>query len=185
MSTPLEIDSSVPINLLYIYAHADKRFSNELDKHLNLLQQQGVITTWKSQDIAIDTDTDFPLDVQLDSMQIILLLISPEFIASSYCYGSEMEQILARYSAGTVAAISVLLRPTERQETPLKFLPVLPSKERAISTWSYHDDAFEGKTGRNLSGVSCHSVGRKSTDIAATVPALYRAKICSISDPYQ
>ncbi len=142
MSTPLEIDSSVPINLLYIYAHADKRFSNELDKHLNLLQQQGVITTWKSQDIAIDTDTDFPLDVQLDSMQIILLLISPEFIASSYCYGSEMEQILARYSAGTVAAISVLLRPTEWQETPLKFLPVLPSKERAISTWSYHDDAF-------------------------------------------
>ncbi len=135
-------DASDSVKLLYIYAHADKLFSYELDKHLHNLQRQGVIAEWEGQVISIDTDADHHLGVKLDKTYIILLLVSPEFLASNYCYGVEMKQILAQHRAGSIAVTAVLLRPTELKYSPFKNLPTLPSEEETITQYHDRDEAF-------------------------------------------
>lgn len=52
----------------------------------------------------------------LNTAQIILLLISPDFIASEYCYGTEMKHALERHKRGEARVIPVILRPVSAWE---------------------------------------------------------------------
>jgi hypothetical protein len=47
------------------------------------------------------------IDENLDSSDIILLLISPDFMASEYCYEKEMKRALARHAKGEARVIPV------------------------------------------------------------------------------
>jgi TIR domain len=59
------------------------------------------------------------IDRQLAEADIILLLVSADFIASDYCWGEEMTKALARHQLGEARVIPVILRPCRRQKTPL------------------------------------------------------------------
>src|SRR5207253_5157717 len=76
------------------------------------------------------------------SASLILLLISPSFIASDYCYGIEMELALERHQAGQARVIPIILRPTDLSDTPFAALQYLPAQGKAITTWQNRDEAF-------------------------------------------
>src|SRR5207248_2933074 len=72
----------------------------------------------------------------------ILLLISPDFMASDYCYGKEMERALERHKAGTCCVIPILLRPTYWEDASFSTLQLLPTDARPITSWPNPDEAF-------------------------------------------
>src|SRR5437588_12184082 len=72
-----------------------------------------------------------------------LLLVSPDFIQSDYCYGKEMQQAIDRHSAKEAKVIPILLRSVDWTDTPFKHLQVLPTNARPITLWSDYDAAFE------------------------------------------
>src|SRR5436305_8710119 len=74
--------------------------------------------------------------------QIILLLISAHFMASSFCQDIEMHEAIARHQARQARVIPILLRPTDWQDAPFAKLQVLPSHAKPVSRWPTHDDAF-------------------------------------------
>jgi hypothetical protein len=84
--------ASHPIELFYSYAHSDERLRKRLETHLNALRQQGIITEWYERKIVAGTDWKQSIDAHLMRATVILLLISPDFLASDYCYGVEMQR---------------------------------------------------------------------------------------------
>ncbi|QKQ76203.1 toll/interleukin-1 receptor domain-containing protein [Nostoc sp. TCL240-02] len=73
------------IELFYSYAHEDEKLRDKLEKHLALLEREGVITGWHDRKIGAGKEWQNEIDTHLNSSQIILLLVSANFIASDYC----------------------------------------------------------------------------------------------------
>jgi hypothetical protein len=82
------------------------------------------------------------IDTHVQTAQIILLLVSADFLASDYCYDREMQQAMARHTAGDARVIPVILRPTDWHSAPFGRLQALPTDGRPITRWSDQDEAF-------------------------------------------
>src|SRR5437588_4771006 len=99
-----------PVSIFYSYAREDEALRNKLEKHLSLLQRQGSIVTWYDRQIIPGTDWAHDIDSHLNQASIILLLISPDFLASDYCYNIEMQRALERHKVGEARVIPIILR---------------------------------------------------------------------------
>lgn len=79
---------------------------------------------------------------ELERADIILLLVSPDFIASSYCYDVEMTRALERHRAGEARVIPVILRACDWHPTPFGKLMAAPRDGKPVRSWPDLDDAF-------------------------------------------
>jgi TIR domain len=131
------------LTLFYSYADADKdeELRNELEKHLNLLQRQRIIAGWHRHKIVPGSNKNQVSEEQLSSVQIILLLISPDFLASDACH-TEMQRALQRHLANQAHVIPLLMRPVDWEQAPFAHLQVLPRDGRPVTIWSDRDLAF-------------------------------------------
>lgn len=80
------------IKLFYSYAQEDKHYRDELEKHLAWLKRRYRLTTWYDREILPGEEWEQAIDTHLDNADLILLLISSDFMASDYCYGKEMKR---------------------------------------------------------------------------------------------
>ncbi len=133
-----------PIEVYYSYAHEDEPLLKQLDKHLSILKRQGVISGWSDRIISPGTEWEREIDKHLTTAQIILLLISPDFMASEYCYGVEMKHAMERHERGEVAVIPIILRPVYFQGAPFGKLQALPTDAKPVKSksWIDQDEAF-------------------------------------------
>ena len=83
-----------------------------------MLKRQGVISTWHDRRLIAGSDINSGISQELERADIILLLVSPDFLASEYCYGTEMIRALQRHAAGEAHAIPVILRACEWAQAP-------------------------------------------------------------------
>ena len=97
------------VNLFFSYSHKDEDLRNELEIHLSPLKRQGVIDTWHDRRIPAGKDFGSEISEHLETSQIILLLISPYFIGSDYCYEAEMIRALELNNSGKARVIPVIL----------------------------------------------------------------------------
>lgn len=138
----MTVHTTKGIEVFYSYAHEDEALRNQLDKHLATLKQQGLIAGWYDRKIIAGTQWADEIDAHLKSAQIILLLVSPDFIASPYCYGIEMEEAIRRHENGDAHVIPVILRPVDWTGTPFEKLQALPKNAKPVTKWSPRDDGF-------------------------------------------
>jgi TIR domain-containing protein len=129
-------------SVFFSYSHRDERLRDRLENQLAALKRQGVIETYHDRRIGAGQDVDRAIDAHMDTHDIILLLISPDFIASDYCYDREMKRAMARHEAGKAIVIPVILRPCEWQHTPFGKLIAMPPDGRPVTRWSDRDQAF-------------------------------------------
>jgi hypothetical protein len=132
-----------PISLFYSYSHRDEALRGELEAHLSCLRRSKLISEWHDRMIGAGDQWKAQIDQQLAAADIILLLISADFIASDYCWGEEMTKALARHQLGEARVIPVILRPCRWQKTPLGSLQAVPRDGKPVSEWSNHDAAFD------------------------------------------
>jgi hypothetical protein len=133
-----------PITIFYSYAQSeqDEELRAQLETHLKIFERLGRITGWHRRDIHAGQEWAEVVDQRLNTAQIILLLISPDFIASPYCYGVEMMQALKRHQSGEACVIPILLRPVFYEGAPFERLALLPANGKAITSWTHRDEAF-------------------------------------------
>jgi len=131
------------IKLFYCYAREDKPLRDELEKHLAWLKRRYQLTNWHDREILPGEEWEQAIDRHLNTAHLILLLISPDFMASDYCYGKEMQRALERHQAGTCRVVPILLRPTYWEDAPFSSLQLLPIDARAITRWPDRDEAFQ------------------------------------------
>jgi WD40 repeat protein len=132
------------IEVFCCYAREDQPLLVQLQKHLKPLQHEGLITLWADIDIDAGTEWEKEIHRHLNTAQIILLLISPDFMASEYCYSVEMQRAIERHEHGEARVIPIILRPVAWQKTRLGKLQALPTDARPITSgkWHHQDEAF-------------------------------------------
>ena len=127
------------LEIMFCYAHKDEVLRRGLEKRLISLKRKSLINIWYDQKVSPGIEWESEIDKHLKTAHIILLLISPAFLNSEYCYSIEMERALERHQRGEVRVIPVILRPTLWQETPLGKLQVLPTSAIPVTDPSWYD----------------------------------------------
>ena len=130
------------VNLLFSYSHKDESLRDELEFHLASLSRQGVITTWHDRRIGAGNEFDHSISEHIESSDIILLLISPYFIASDYCYEIEMKRALERHESKQSIVIPVILHPCDWHDMPFGKILATPKDGRPISKFPNLHDGF-------------------------------------------
>ena len=130
------------IEVFISYSHNDQALRTELDKHLSILKRQNVITSWYDGNLIPGAEWEPEIMKRLNRAQIILLLVSADFIASDFCYSIEMKEAIARHDANQARVIPILLRPTDWKGASFSKLKMLPTDAKAATSWPSLDDAF-------------------------------------------
>ena len=131
-----------PIEIFYSYFHKDEGLRNELEKHLSVLKRNGVIAGWHDRKIVPGAEWSSEIDKHLETSNIILLLVSPDFIASDYCYEIEMKRAMDRHARRKASVIPIILRKCDWRDAPFGKLQALPEDGKPIKTWNDIDEAF-------------------------------------------
>ena len=133
---------SQALRLFFSYSHKDDLLREQLETHLKLLQRQGLIQPWHDRRILSGNDWGNDIDDNLNRADIILLLVSADFIASDYCYDIEMTRAMERYESGEARVIPIILRPVDWRDTPFNKLSWLPQNGEPVVQWENRDAAW-------------------------------------------
>jgi hypothetical protein len=126
------------------YSHKDKVLRNQLENHLAILKRQGVVDVWHDRLIKAGDEFDSAISAKLDNADVILLLVSSDFLSSSYIWDIELGKALERHKDGKARVIPVILRPCDWKETPFGKLSAAPEDGAPIrsSRWHNIDEAL-------------------------------------------
>ena len=162
-------------SVFFSYTHVDESLRDQLEIHLSLFKREGLITAWHDRRIVAGTNLDDSIDEQLERADIILLLVSANFIASEYCFATEMKRAMERHKAGEARIIPVILRACDWHTAPFGKLNAVPTDGRPVTSWPNQDEAFAdiAKSIRAAVGATASSSARASVAAPAreAVPA--------------
>lgn len=100
-----------PIEVFLSYCCEDEALRDRLEIQLSGLKQQGVISSWHDRQILVGDELKKEIDHRIQTADIILLLVTPHFIASEYSYNIELPAAIAQHDAEKDRAVYILIRP--------------------------------------------------------------------------
>lgn len=130
------------VKLFFSYSHKDEHFRDELEVHLSMLKRQGILESWHDRRIGAGSEVDSEIYQELETSQIILLLVSPYFLASDYCYNREMTKAMEMHKSKQACVIPVILNPCDWPSAPFGKLMAVPTDGRPITKYPNHHDAY-------------------------------------------
>lgn len=128
--------------IFFSYSHKDEVLRNELEAHLALLKREGLVEAWHDRRIVAGDEIDDAVFNQLEVADIILLLVSSDFISSAYCYSREMARAMERHRAGEARVIPVILRHCDWIRAPFGQLLAAPRDGKPVASWPDRDEAL-------------------------------------------
>ena len=135
-----------PLNTFIIYAREDKDALLELKKQLIPLERSRQIAVWYDGEIVPGEEWEKRIKIQLETADIILLLLSSDFFASDYIEKEELRAALARHERAEAVVAPVIVRHCLWQAHPeIEKLQVLPDNAFPVYSkrnWDSPDEAF-------------------------------------------
>ncbi|GCE09305.1 toll/interleukin-1 receptor domain-containing protein [Dictyobacter aurantiacus] len=138
----MNVELQHPLHVFFCYAREDKKLRDDLDRHLSSLKRQKVIETWHEYEIVAGVNRQHAIDTYFRKADVVLLLISSDFISSDYCYSHEMQQAMHRHEADSATVLPILLRPVDITGAPFSHLQMLPRDNTPVTLWKNQDEAF-------------------------------------------
>ena len=130
------------VKIFFCYSNEDRALLNQLEKHLSPLKRLRNVSIWAERDIQAGSAWEEGISRSIKDADILLLLVSADFMASDYCYSREMNEALKRHRQGTAHVIPILVRPVDISSSPLEDLKALPENGEALTVWKNQDEAF-------------------------------------------
>jgi hypothetical protein len=132
------------VELFLSYSHKDEKLRQELIKHLNILKHQKIITDWHDRKILPGSDWNNEINEHLNTANLILLLVSADFLSSDYCYNIEMRRAMERHQSGEAQVVPIIIRDVDWKGAPFGKLQALPTDGVPVSSaqWKNRDEAF-------------------------------------------
>lgn len=124
------------------YSHRDEQLRNELETHLKILQRNGWIDVWHDRKIEAGDEWKKQINDNLENSDIILMLMSADFIASDYCFELEGKRALERQSDGRARVVPIIVRPCKWQIAAFGDLQALPKDALPVTRWADRDSAW-------------------------------------------
>ena len=133
-----------PVTVFFSYSHKDEELMEELATHLRILENQGIIRGWHDRKILPGQEWNREINKNLETSDIILLLISAEFLASKYCWDVEIKRAMKRHEDKEAIVIPIILSPCLWHSAPFGKLQALPKDGVPVLDKSWHTthDAF-------------------------------------------
>lgn len=128
--------------IFFSYSHKDEVLRNELEAHLALLKHEGFVDAWHDRRIVAGDELDDAIFSKLEAADIILLLVSSDFINSAYCYSREMARAMERHHAEEARVIPVILRHCDWARAPFGKLMAIPRDGKPVVSWPDRDEAL-------------------------------------------
>ena len=132
----------MPVSAFLSYSHVDDKRLERLHKHLAMLRRDGQLQAWTDHDILAGDILDTQVRKNLDDSTLFIALVSPDYLASNYCYEKEFQHALALHGQGGLRIIAVVLEPCDWQNSPLHQFLVLPKDGRAVADWTNENTAY-------------------------------------------
>ncbi len=132
------------VKVYCFYARDDVKILESLKSHLAPLRRNGLIDFWSDQEISAGKEMKSEREKNLHDAQIILLLISPNFMGSEHWCGYEMGRALERHERGDARLIPIILQPIHWKLPPIDLLKALPKNEKPINdpSWGNQNQAL-------------------------------------------
>ncbi len=132
-----------PLKIFISYSHKDKKMKEKLISHMSALVRQKYVMLWYDNMILPGKELDENVMEALRTSQIVLLLLSADYLASDYCYDIEMKEALMFREQKKMEVIPILLREVDLKGTPVERLLFLPEDRKAVSSFQDEDGAYK------------------------------------------
>src|SRR5215218_1859001 len=93
------------------YSHRDEEFLKQLNVHLTVLKRRGLIDDWNDRKIGAGQEWREAIEENLKAADVVLLLVSDDFMASEFAYEEEMGRAIERDERGEALVIPIIVRP--------------------------------------------------------------------------
>jgi internalin A len=130
------------------YSHNDEKYKDEFQKWLGVLNWKDKIEIWEDRQILAGSDWDQSIKDNFESSDIIVLLVSIDFLASKYIKEVEFDRAMQRHETGDALILPILIRQCPFDLTPLKRLQMVTKNARPISDYDSRDDAWNEVIGK-------------------------------------
>ena len=140
-------DNTAPVSLFYSYAHEDEALRDELAGHLKILERRGLISAWHDRQIVPGQAWGQAIDKNLSTADLVLLLVSKDFVGSDYIWGVELAQAMQRQQAQQCEVVPIIVRavdidPADADDLPFLKLQALPPDLKPVTSWPNRDEAW-------------------------------------------
>lgn len=131
------------VKIFYCYDLIDKVFLDDLEKCLKFLKRSGQVDTWGEHEIPSGAIREHEIKQQLKESNIVLLLVSPDFLASDHCLMIQQQAMELREANKSISVIPIILRHATWEQDAIGKLQPLPKDGRPINEWEDRDKAFK------------------------------------------
>jgi hypothetical protein len=171
------------IKVFLSYSIQDKGFCDDLLKGLSSLKRDEIISYWHGGMISPGQERDRLILEKLDQADLVLLLISANYISSDFCYCTELVKAMERHDSGLARVVPIMLSPVDWTGTPFSHLQALPENAEPVTSWKRRDEAYR-TISMSLRNVVFELMEAKKSSIqsnsykeeATTIPSVQHSK---------
>jgi hypothetical protein len=130
--------------IFYSYSHKDEVFREKLETHLSILRRTNYIEEWHDRRIAPGSNWEEEINENINEADIILLLVSSNFLSSDYCYDTETIRALERHNNKEATVIPIIIQPCLWKISKFADLKIqaLPKDAQPITIWDNEEEAW-------------------------------------------
>lgn len=133
-----------PVNIFISYSHVDTKYCEEFKKHMIGLERSGLAKPWTDHKISPGEKLDEKISDSIRNTDIMLLLVSVDFLNSDYCMSHEFKKALEKQNKeGKPIIIPIITRACDwKGIDEIKVLKALPTDGQSISSFRDPDQAY-------------------------------------------
>lgn len=161
------------------YSHEDEKYLKRLETHLVQIKREGVLQSWTDNEIKVGENLSETISDELSNSDLFIALISPDYIASNYCYEKEFETALEMLGNKEIMIIPIICEPCDWTNTPFKNLLAVPKDGKPISEWANENTAYLSITGsirKLLKGVEIDPEFRQQPEMQSVVKKNFKVQ---------
>jgi hypothetical protein len=126
------------------YSHQDMAWFEALAPHLKALKRAFDLNVWTDHQILAGSQWEIGIANAIAAADVMVLLLSPDFIGSDYVWDVELPAIRARRDAGALVLPVVLKRCNWRLAVKqLQVVPVRDGYLTPLADWHRRDHALD------------------------------------------
>jgi hypothetical protein len=135
--------SSKPVNIFISYSHLDVGYKDQLQIFMAPLLRNGKLSYWSDEKIKLGAKWDVEIRRAFDESQIILLLISADFLNSKYIMEQELEWARQKHERNEAIIFPIFIRQCYLGESAdITCYQGAPSYEKPVSSFEDKDEAY-------------------------------------------
>lgn len=129
------------VKIFVSYSHLDAASMERLRTHLAALMRDDV-SVWFDGDLDAGDELETGIARALREAQVFVALLSPDYLASNYCWNIEYRRAMNRRARGTMRVVAAVVRPCDWKSTRAAGFKLLPKDGRPVTRWRSADEAF-------------------------------------------